>query len=91
MVSIGDWDKNTKKLLIEKTFHINNVRYLLTGKVCPHIKDNSVKKPNQAFTVIIEDGTTINFFAKDEKMACNWIDGFNILLGGLKIHIFNFF
>lgn len=83
----SDWDDELKKYIGGKengemeSFNISDIRHFVIGKACPHVKDGTVKKYTQAFTVILDNNETINFYAADEKTAENWVDGFNLLLG----------
>ncbi|KAF2881598.1 hypothetical protein ILUMI_24573 [Ignelater luminosus] len=78
-----DWDEilNEFKSRQPKRIIVSDIKHFITGKACPHVRDNTVKHPDRAFTIILEAGDTINFLAKDSLTADLWIDGFSLLLG----------
>ncbi|KAF5298682.1 hypothetical protein FQR65_LT09662 [Abscondita terminalis] len=95
----GDWDELNKNLKEDEPNQckVSDIKYIVVGKACPHIKDQryknyfkedkglyyyfSVKDHNRVFSIILEEGLYINFLAPDVKKADLWIDGFNLLLG----------
>ncbi|KAF5304380.1 hypothetical protein FQA39_LY09759 [Lamprigera yunnana] len=85
MIIWGDWDDTIYDFKEDepKRFNISNIQHFVIGKACPHIKNQSVKDSGRAFSIILDEGAYINFFAKDVKTADLWIDGFNLLLGNI--------
>lgn len=42
--TVTDWDKNLGKALSESgTYNISDIRHLVTGRACPHVKDKDNK------------------------------------------------
>ncbi|KAB0800298.1 hypothetical protein PPYR_06038 [Photinus pyralis] len=82
MIIWGAWNENLKNFKAEEPerFNVEEIKHFVIGKACPHVKDNSIKNPERAFSIILEDGTVINLLAKDVKVANLWIDGFSLLL-----------
>ncbi|KAK5649209.1 hypothetical protein RI129_000238 [Pyrocoelia pectoralis] len=82
MIIWGAWNENVRDFRAKEPerFNVEEIKHFIVGKACPHVKDNSVKNPERAFSIILEKGITINFLAKDVKIANLWIDGFSLLL-----------
>ncbi|XP_037091395.1 engulfment and cell motility protein 1-like [Pollicipes pollicipes] len=63
---------------------VQEVRALVTGRDCPHMKDKGKKSTFQlAFSLLLDspDGGSLDFVAPDEKTFDYWTDGINALLG----------
>jgi engulfment/cell motility protein 1 len=83
----GDCDEN-KVLSVDEMPHkfaIIDIKQLMVGKDCPHMKDIKSKKStfSLAFSLIpdAEQESPLNFVAQNEKIFDYWIDGINALLG----------
>ena len=61
------------------------IRGLLTGRDCPHMKDLQRRKTTHqlAFSLILDsvEVTSLDFVAPDEQVFDYWTDGINALLG----------
>ncbi|XP_043214984.1 engulfment and cell motility protein 1-like [Amphibalanus amphitrite] len=72
-------DELTNKLAVHE------VRALVTGRDCPHMKDSKGKKSTfqLAFSLLYEspEGGSLDFVAPDGKTFDYWTDGINALLG----------
>lgn len=83
----GDCDENRMPVLDElvNKLSIVDIKSIITGKDCPHMKDNksNLKKAHFAFSIIpvSDQEEPLNFVAPDEKTYDFWIDGLNVLLG----------
>ena len=70
---------------LPKKLPVLDIKCILTGRDCPHMKDNRSKKTTfeLAFSLVPESDTNevLNFVAPDEKTFDYWIDGLNALLG----------
>lgn len=71
---------------LPKKLPILDIQCILTGKDCPHMKDNRSSKKSTfelAFSLVPKSETneTLNFVAPDEKTHAYWLDGLNALLG----------
>ncbi|XP_036435689.1 engulfment and cell motility protein 1 isoform X1 [Colossoma macropomum] len=65
---------------------VADIKALITGKDCPHIKEKGALKQNKempelAFSVLYESDEYLNFIAPDKHEYCVWTDGLNALLG----------
>uniref|UniRef100_A0A8C2T4A4 Engulfment and cell motility 2 n=1 Tax=Coturnix japonica TaxID=93934 RepID=A0A8C2T4A4_COTJA len=63
-----------------------NIKAIVTGKDCPHMKEKSALKQNKevlelAFSILYDPDETLNFIAPNKYEYCIWIDGLNALLG----------
>ncbi|ESN90675.1 hypothetical protein HELRODRAFT_185222 [Helobdella robusta] len=66
---------------------INEIKDVLVGKDCPHVKDikKKVANANLAFTIVLEESCSaeradlLNFLAPNEEVFNIWMDGLNIL------------
>lgn len=82
----GDCDEENIPSIehLPKKLPVLDIKCVLTGKDCPHMKDNRSKKSTfqLAFSLIPESETNevLNFVAPDEKTFDYWIDGLNALL-----------
>lgn len=82
----GDLEDNRPVKLDELPNRINvsDIRRILIGKDCPHIKEGHVKKTtiDLAFSIVYESDHEdyLNFVAADSKTFCFWTDGLNAIL-----------
>ncbi|XP_075045579.1 engulfment and cell motility protein 3-like isoform X1 [Mixophyes fleayi] len=84
----GDLDDNTDKPPIEMLalkIAVADIKYVLTGKDCPHMKEKSAGKQNkdlmdQAFSICYDVDSCLNFIAPSFNDFCLWLDGLNALL-----------
>uniref|UniRef100_H2YA57 ELMO domain-containing protein n=1 Tax=Ciona savignyi TaxID=51511 RepID=H2YA57_CIOSA len=62
---------------------ITDVRDLVTGKNCPHIKNVRTHKMTTelAFSILFDPDDSLNFIAPDKETWSLWSDGINALLG----------
>ncbi|XP_028665544.1 engulfment and cell motility protein 3 [Erpetoichthys calabaricus] len=86
----GDVDEETDCPPIEtlqEKIPVADIKALLTGKDCPHMKEKSSGKQNKevldlAFTIIYDvEDYSLNFIASSRTDFCLWTDGLNVLLG----------
>uniref|UniRef100_A0A0N7ZBH5 ELMO domain-containing protein n=1 Tax=Scylla olivacea TaxID=85551 RepID=A0A0N7ZBH5_SCYOL len=69
-----------------KKISIADIKSVVTGKECPHMKEKAVKKNpvNLAFSVLLDstgigETTSVDFVAPDERTYNYWVDGLNAL------------
>lgn len=66
-------------------FNISDIKKILTGKECPHMKDGHFKKTTQdlAITIVYESESEeiLNLVALEYRAFNCWTDGLNSLLG----------
>uniref|UniRef100_A0A8C7ZY73 Engulfment and cell motility 1 n=1 Tax=Oryzias sinensis TaxID=183150 RepID=A0A8C7ZY73_9TELE len=64
---------------------VADIKAVITGKDCPHMKEKGALKQNKvlelAFSVLYESDEYLNFIAPDKHEYCVWTDGLNALLG----------
>ncbi|XP_026770023.1 engulfment and cell motility protein 2 isoform X3 [Pangasianodon hypophthalmus] len=65
---------------------VADIKTLITGKDCPHVKEKGALKQNKevpelAFSILYESDEYLNFIAPDKYEYCIWTDGLNALLG----------
>nr|XP_006641453.1 PREDICTED: engulfment and cell motility protein 3 isoform X1 [Lepisosteus oculatus] len=86
----GDVDEETDAPPIEtlqEKIPVADIKALLTGKDCPHMKEKSSGKQNKevldlAFSITYDvEEYTLNFIASSRTDFCLWTDGLNVLLG----------
>ncbi|XP_076655572.1 engulfment and cell motility Ced-12 [Halictus rubicundus] len=83
----GDCDEKSVPTIDElpTKLAVVEVRSLLTGKDCPHMKDVQRRKNTHhlAFSLILDsvDVSSLDFVAPDEQVFDYWTDGINALLG----------
>ncbi|KAI5617277.1 engulfment and cell motility protein 3 isoform X2, partial [Silurus asotus] len=85
----GDVDEETETPSIESLqdkIPVADIKALLIGKDCPHMKDNKGKQTKEmldlAFTITYDvEEYTLNFVASSRTDFCLWTDGLNVLLG----------
>ncbi|XP_042209580.1 engulfment and cell motility protein 1-like isoform X2 [Homarus americanus] len=70
-----------------KKISIVDIKSIVTGKECPHMKDKAGKKNayNLAFSLILESNNvnetnSVDFVAPDDSVFSYWVDGVNALL-----------
>ncbi|KAM4722037.1 engulfment and cell motility protein 3 [Rhinophrynus dorsalis] len=85
----GDLEDNIDNPSIEmlqEKIPVADIKYVLTGKDCPHMKEKSSGKQNkdiveQAFSICFDVDSCLNFIAANHYEFCLWLDGLNALLG----------
>nr|CAG4649148.1 EOG090X02BW [Scapholeberis mucronata]SVE93490.1 EOG090X02BW [Scapholeberis mucronata] len=83
----GDCDEKAIPALDELTdkLPIVDIRTLVTGKDCPHMKDLKGKKTSSQypFSLLLDsnDAGSLDFVAPDQQTFDYWVDGINALLG----------
>ncbi|TKC43572.1 hypothetical protein EI555_011927 [Monodon monoceros] len=65
---------------------VADIKAIVTGKDCPHMKEKSALKQNKevlelAFSILYDPDETLNFIAPNKYEYCIWIDGLSALLG----------
>lgn len=85
----GDLEDNIDNPPIEmlaQKISVADIKYVLTGKECPHMKEKSSGKQNKdlmerAFSICYDVDSCLNFIAPSSTDFCMWLDGLNALLG----------
>ncbi|XP_069704505.1 engulfment and cell motility protein 1-like [Periplaneta americana] len=84
----GDCDDADKPILdCSSKVAVSNIRMLVTGKKCPHVRELRNRKSDQevidlAFSILLdEEPHTLDFVAPDQRAFDYWTDGMNCLLG----------
>ncbi|KAK6477093.1 engulfment and cell motility protein 3-like isoform X1 [Huso huso] len=86
----GDVDEESETPPIEtlqEKIPVADIKALLTGKDCPHMKEKGSGKQNRevldlAFTITYDlEEYHLNFVASSRTDFCLWTDGLNVLLG----------
>ncbi|XP_072277803.1 engulfment and cell motility protein 3 [Pyxicephalus adspersus] len=85
----GDLDDNIDNPPIEmlaSKIAVADIKYILIGKDCPHMKEKGSGKQNkdlidQAFSICYDVDSCLNFIAPSYIDFCMWLDGLNALLG----------
>lgn len=81
----GDCDEKSAPSAEELTFKlaVSDVRALLVGKDCPHMKGRKAAHQLLAFSLALEgvDLQSLDCVAPDDATLAYWIDGINALLG----------
>ncbi|XP_015250710.1 PREDICTED: engulfment and cell motility protein 2-like [Cyprinodon variegatus] len=72
--------------LLSDKIPVSDIKSVLTGKDCPHMKEKSALKQNKevlelAFSVLYDPDETLNFVAPNKYEYCIWTDGLCALLG----------
>lgn len=86
VIHYGDCDEKTVPTLDElgNKVLVHDIRQLLVGKECPHMKEVRSRKSavNLGFSITLDttDHTTLEFVAPDETVFNYWTDGINALL-----------
>ncbi|KAJ8672502.1 hypothetical protein QAD02_003761 [Eretmocerus hayati] len=87
----GDCDEKSVPTIEDLTakLPVVEIRGLLTGRDCPHMKDLQRRKTTHqlAFSLILDsvDVTSLDFVAPDEQIFDYWTDGINALLGNQMV------
>lgn len=86
VIHYGDCDEKTIPSLEElpNKILVIDIKQLLVGKECPHMKKmRAGKSINLGFSITFDnmDHTTLDFVAPDETTFNYWTDGINALLG----------
>ncbi|XP_052466444.1 engulfment and cell motility protein 2 isoform X4 [Carassius gibelio] len=86
----GDLDESPQgevpfELLTDKIL-VSDIKAVLTGKDCPHMKEKSALKQNKellelAFSILYDPDEALNFVATNKYEYCIWRDGLSALLG----------
>nr|XP_026693840.1 engulfment and cell motility protein 2 [Ciona intestinalis] len=81
----GDIDDSMTPMLetLPEKLAISDIRDIVSGKNCPHIKNARTHKSTTelAFSILYDPDDALNFIAPDKETWCHWTDGFNALLG----------
>ncbi|XP_073420351.1 engulfment and cell motility protein 3 isoform X4 [Dendrobates tinctorius] len=85
----GDVEHNIDNPPIEmlaQKISVADIKYVLSGKDCPHMKEKNSGKQNkdlmeQAFSICYDVDSCLNFIAPSSADFCLWLDGLNALLG----------
>ncbi|XP_063294735.1 engulfment and cell motility protein 3 [Pelobates fuscus] len=82
----GDLDDNIDNPPIEmlqEKIPVADIKYVLTGKDCPHMKEKKQNKDivEQAFSICYDVESFLNFLAPSPNDFCLWLDGLNALQG----------
>uniref|UniRef100_A0A8C7XKB8 Engulfment and cell motility 2 n=1 Tax=Oryzias sinensis TaxID=183150 RepID=A0A8C7XKB8_9TELE len=82
----GDLDESPQgEVPFELLIPVSDIKSVLTGKDCPHMKEKSALKQNKvlelAFSVLYDPDETLNFVAPNKYEYCIWTDGLCALLG----------
>ncbi|XP_052851177.1 engulfment and cell motility protein 1 [Drosophila gunungcola] len=86
VIHYGDCDEKNIPTMEElpKKLPISEIKQLLEGKECPHMKETRIRKSavNLAFSITFEnmEHSTLDFVAPDESIFNYWTDGINALL-----------
>uniref|UniRef100_A0A671PRW3 Engulfment and cell motility protein 2-like n=1 Tax=Sinocyclocheilus anshuiensis TaxID=1608454 RepID=A0A671PRW3_9TELE len=72
--------------LLTDTIPVSDIKAVLTGKDCPHMKEKSALKQNKevlelAFSILYDPDEALNFVATNKYEYCIWTDGLSALLG----------
>ncbi|KAA0708106.1 Engulfment and cell motility protein 2 [Triplophysa tibetana] len=86
----GDLDESPQgevplEMLMDK-IAVSDIKAVLTGKDCPHMKEKSALKQNKevlelAFSILYDPDEALNFVAPNKYEYCIWTDGISALLG----------
>uniref|UniRef100_A0A8C5GYX9 Engulfment and cell motility protein 3-like n=1 Tax=Gouania willdenowi TaxID=441366 RepID=A0A8C5GYX9_GOUWI len=88
MLHYGDVEDDTEAPPIEtlqNKIPVADIKSLLTGKDCPHMKENKGKQNKDvldlAFSITYDVECSLNFIAPSRIDFCLWTDGLSVLLG----------
>uniref|UniRef100_A0A8C6SVQ2 Engulfment and cell motility 2 n=1 Tax=Neogobius melanostomus TaxID=47308 RepID=A0A8C6SVQ2_9GOBI len=86
MLHYGDLDESPQgEVPFELLIPVSDIKSVVTGKDCPHMKEKSALKQNKvlelAFSVLYDPDETLNFVAPNKYEYCIWTDGLCALLG----------
>ncbi|PSN39891.1 hypothetical protein C0J52_07938 [Blattella germanica] len=87
-IHYGDCDDDDRLILdCTSKISVSNIRMLVTGKKCPHVRELRGRKNEQemadlSFSILLdEEPHNLDFVAPDQKTFDYWTDGINCLLG----------
>uniref|UniRef100_S4RA56 Engulfment and cell motility 1 n=1 Tax=Petromyzon marinus TaxID=7757 RepID=S4RA56_PETMA len=68
---------------LQEKLPIADIKMVVTGKDCPHMKEVRKSKDvmDLAFSILYDPDESLNFIAKSPDEYCVWTDGLNALLG----------
>ncbi|XP_078462746.1 engulfment and cell motility protein 1-like isoform X2 [Lampetra fluviatilis] len=68
---------------LQEKLPIADIKMVVTGKDCPHMKEVRKSKDvmDLAFSILYDPDDALNFIAKSPDEYCVWTDGLNALLG----------
>jgi len=80
---VEDPDKSYSVDHLPNEIAVADIKDVVVGKECPHIKNARAHKSitELAFSIIYEPNKPLNFIAQSKDAFCMWIDGLNVLLG----------
>ncbi|XP_041694148.1 engulfment and cell motility protein 3 isoform X2 [Coregonus clupeaformis] len=89
VLHFGDVEEDTETPPIEslqEKIPVADIKALLTGKDCPHMKENKGKQTKEvldlAFSITYDmEEYSLNFIASSRTDFCLWTDGLSVLLG----------
>ncbi|KAF7225210.1 engulfment and cell motility protein 3-like [Nothobranchius furzeri] len=89
MLHFGDIEEDAENPPIETLqdkIPVSDIKGLLTGKDCPHMKENKGKQNKEvldlAFSITYDvEEYSLNFVAPSRTDFCLWTDGLSVLLG----------
>ncbi|XP_017274560.1 engulfment and cell motility protein 3 [Kryptolebias marmoratus] len=89
MLHFGDVEEDAESPAIEtlqEKIPVADIKGLLTGKDCPHMKENKGKQNKEvmdlAFSITYDvEEYSLNFIAPSRTDFCLWTDGLSVLLG----------
>lgn len=85
----GDCDEKSNPSIEElgSKLAISDIKGLIVGKECPHIKDIKKIAHQLAFSITIDsvDMRSLDFVAADDQVFNYWTDGINALLGNKMV------
>uniref|UniRef100_A0AAQ5YAG0 ELMO domain-containing protein n=1 Tax=Amphiprion ocellaris TaxID=80972 RepID=A0AAQ5YAG0_AMPOC len=89
MLHYGDVEEDSDNPTIEtlqEKIPVADIKALLTGKDCPHMKENKGKQNKEvldlAFSITYDvEEYSLNFIAPSRTDFCLWTDGLSVLLG----------
>uniref|UniRef100_A0A6Q2ZG26 ELMO domain-containing protein n=1 Tax=Esox lucius TaxID=8010 RepID=A0A6Q2ZG26_ESOLU len=89
VLHFGDVEEETETPAIEglqEKIPVADIKALLTGKDCPHMKENKGKQTKEvldlAFSITYDvEEYSLNFIASSRIDFCLWTDGLSVLLG----------
>uniref|UniRef100_A0AAY4CIT3 ELMO domain-containing protein n=1 Tax=Denticeps clupeoides TaxID=299321 RepID=A0AAY4CIT3_9TELE len=87
----GDLDESPQgrchsKCLPTRVIPVSDIKSVVTGKDCPHMKEKGALKQNKevlelAFSILYDPDEALNFVAPNKYEYCIWTDGLCALLG----------
>ena len=84
----GDWNEENTVPTLEKLsskLPVSELKDLITGPSCPHVRDGNRRNRERnadslAFSIVKENGDTLDFIAPNPKTFDYWCDGLSCLL-----------